>query len=167
MDHMLAEDGGGRLRRAREHRGKSLRDVTQRTKLSSAVVQAIERNDFQQPSRWHVPEGMCAPAVEGGLDPDQITADYCARFESSIEPAVPPRQADRQQRPIAQLAPDATTILRHSGTPGSASRASLMLPPGAARPTAMLDDASSPFVGASARGGSGRRSRIVAAARRG
>jgi cytoskeleton protein RodZ len=50
---MVSSDIGGRLRRAREHRGLSLRDVAARTKLSIPVLQAIERNDFAR-----LPGGM-------------------------------------------------------------------------------------------------------------
>src|SRR5688572_15490370 len=70
MAHLLTDDIGARLRRAREQRRWSLPDVAKRTKLSIDVLQAIERNDFAS-----LPGGMFRKAyvrmlaVEVGLDP--------------------------------------------------------------------------------------------------
>jgi cytoskeleton protein RodZ len=100
-------DIGGRLRRAREQRGLSLHDAAHLTKLSMSVLQAIERNDF--PS---LPGGMFRKAylrtlaVEVGLDPNEIAADYCARFEPPDEhPAIPDREAARHREWIKELNP--------------------------------------------------------------
>src|SRR5688500_447912 len=114
MEHLLTDDIGARLpddigarlRRAREHRRWSLADVAKRTKLSIDVLQAIERNDFAS-----LPGGMFRKAyvrmlaVEVGLDPNEIAADYCTQFESPIEPAVQDRQRGVEEKLIAQLAP--------------------------------------------------------------
>ena len=82
MDCSVTDDIGGRLRRAREQRGLSLHDVARRTKLTIPVVRAIERNDFTA-----LPGGMFHKAyvrtlaVEVGLNPSDIAADYCAWYE--------------------------------------------------------------------------------------
>ena len=98
MQHIVTGDIGGRLRSAREHRGMSLRDAAKQTKLSIAVLQAIERNDFAR-----LPGGMFRKAyvrtlaVEVGLDPNELAAQYCARFEPPIEAlAAPPPDAGRR-----------------------------------------------------------------------
>ena len=100
-------DIGGRLRRAREQRGLSLHDVATRTKLTIPVVRAIERNDFTA-----LPGGMFRKAyvrtlaVEVGLDPNDIAADYCACFEPPVEPpSVPRRGTAREEEWLNQLAP--------------------------------------------------------------
>jgi transcriptional regulator with XRE-family HTH domain len=86
-------DIGGRLRRARDQRGLSLRDTANATKLSIAVIQAIEGNDFAR-----LPGGMFRKAyvrtLAGvvGLDPDEMAADYCARFEPPSDPSTVPAQ---------------------------------------------------------------------------
>src|SRR5688572_10889175 len=87
MKHIVTDDIGGRLLRAREQRGLSLRDTAQRTKLSISVLQAIERNDFAS-----LPGGMFRKAylrtvaAEVGLNPNEVAADYCAQFEPPVEP---------------------------------------------------------------------------------
>ena len=107
MAHVVPEEIGGRLRSAREHRGMSLRDAAKRTKLSIAVLQAIERNDFAR-----LPGGMFRKAyvrtlaVEVGLDPNELAAQYCARFEPPIEVlAAPPPDAGRDEKLLQQLTP--------------------------------------------------------------
>lgn len=105
---MTAEgDVGGRLRRAREERGLSLRETAQRTKLSIYVLEAIERNDFAS-----LPGGMFRRAyvrtlaAELGLDPDAVAAEYSARFEPPIvQPSEPARQTELQAQLVEQLTP--------------------------------------------------------------
>lgn len=106
-------DIGGRLRRAREQRGLSLHDVATRTNLTIFVVRAIERNDFTA-----LPGGMFRKAyvrtlaVEVGLDPDDIAADYCAWFEPPVEPQpVPSLRSTRQEEWLNQLAPSRRRFL--------------------------------------------------------
>ncbi|MDO8681608.1 MAG: helix-turn-helix domain-containing protein [Acidobacteriota bacterium] len=99
MQHIMADDVGGRLRRAREQRGLSLRDAAHRTKLSIFTLEAIERNDFGR-----LPGGMFRKAyvrtlaAEVGLDPGELASEYCARFEPREEPAPPERPGRRVDR---------------------------------------------------------------------
>lgn len=102
----VSDDIGGRLRRAREQRGLSLHDVATRSKLTIPVVRAIERNDFTA-----LPGGMFRKAyvrtlaVEVGLNPNDIAADYCAWFEPPVEPpSVPSRGTTRQEEWLNKLA---------------------------------------------------------------
>ena len=112
-DCSVTDDIGGRLRRAREHRGLSLHDVATRTKLTIPVVRAIERNDFTA-----LPGGMFRKAyvrtlaVEVGLNPNDIAADYCAWFEPPVEPlSVPSRGTTREEEWVNQLAPSRRPFL--------------------------------------------------------
>jgi transcriptional regulator with XRE-family HTH domain len=103
IDH----DIGGRLRRAREQRGLSLRDAARETKLSVAVLQAIERNDFAR-----LPGGMFRKAYVrtlagvAGLDPDEMAAEYCEQFEPRPDPSAAPAQdAALHQALLRQVRP--------------------------------------------------------------
>ena len=107
----VRDDIGGRLREAREQRGLSLPDAARRTKLSIHVLQAIERNDFDS-----LPGGMFRKAYvrtladEVGLNPDELAADYCARFEPSADPpSAPPPPFTL---PVASIEPPSPAPLR-------------------------------------------------------
>ncbi len=86
-----ATDIGSRLRLAREQRGLSLRDIADTTKISTAALGAIERNDFAR-----LPAGVFrrayvqAFAVEVGLDAHELAREYLAKFETE-PPVEPPR----------------------------------------------------------------------------
>lgn len=87
MDDIATGDVGGRIGRARRERGLSLRDAAASTKLSAAVLRAIERNDFESlPGGLYRRAYLRTVAREVGLDPDEIAADYTAHFEPPIEP---------------------------------------------------------------------------------
>lgn len=145
MERIVTDDIGGRLRIAREHRGMSLRDVAKRTKLSIAVLQAIERNDFAS-----LPGGMFRKAyvrtlaAEVGLDPNEIAADYCAQFVPPLEPAVQDRHL--QQKLIEQLAPSPRRSIVTLAVLAASAAAWFMLQPGPVKPEVALDDAAGEFV---------------------
>jgi transcriptional regulator with XRE-family HTH domain len=136
----VTDDIGGRLQRAREHRGMSLRDAAARTKLPIAVLAAIERNDFAS-----LPGGMFRKAyvrtlaAEVGLDPDAIAAGYCARFERPIEPARHDRNDGRQQDLIAQLAPSRRRSIVTLAVLAATAVTWLMLQPRPAPPPMAFD----------------------------
>src|SRR5262245_47305788 len=72
---------GDKLRQARERRGVTLRQIADSTKLSVAVLDALERNDFSR-----LPGGIFSRAfvrsfaAEVGLDPEQMVRDFLAEF---------------------------------------------------------------------------------------
>jgi len=76
-----AGDFGGRLREARERRGMSLRQIANATKISVAVLEALERNDVSR-----LPGGIFGRAfvrsyaVEVGLDPERTIHEFITRF---------------------------------------------------------------------------------------
>jgi transcriptional regulator with XRE-family HTH domain len=106
MEHIVSDDIGGRLRRARECRGLSLADAARLTKLSLNVLQAIERNDFTS-----LPGGMFRKAyvrtlaAEFGLNPNELAADYCARFEPPVETTAVPNHDSAEEKWVRQLTP--------------------------------------------------------------
>jgi cytoskeletal protein RodZ len=84
---MTNEDIGGRLRRAREHRGLSLGDVARVTKLSTNVLRAIEHNDFASlPAGMYRKAYLRSVAAEVGLNPHDIAAEYHALYEPAADP---------------------------------------------------------------------------------
>ena len=144
MEHIPTGDIGARLRLAREHRRWSLPDVAKRTKLSLDVLQAIERNDFAR-----LPGGMFRKAyvrmlaVEVGLDPNEIAADYCAQFEPPIEPAVQDQQHGLQEKLIDQLAPSPRRSFVAVAALAGAAAAWFMLQPRPVTPAMPSVDATS------------------------
>ncbi len=77
-------DFGGKLRLARERRGISLRQIAASTKISVAVLEALERNDLSK-----LPGGIFSRAfvrsyaIEVGLDPDETVHEFLERFQAS------------------------------------------------------------------------------------
>lgn len=75
-------DFGGRLRAARERRGISLRQVAASTKISTASLEALERDDISR-----LPEGIFrraivrAYAAEIGLPPEDTLREFLAIHE--------------------------------------------------------------------------------------
>src|SRR5947209_12811484 len=78
---------GQMLRDARERRGVSLRTIADATKISVAVLEALERNDVSR-----LPGGIFSRAfvrsyaVEVGLDPDTTIQEFVAQFPHDAGP---------------------------------------------------------------------------------
>lgn len=117
MDEPVTADIGDRLRDARVRRGMSLRDAAERTKLTIAVLQAIERNDFAR-----LPDGMYRKAYvrslarEVGLDPREMAAAYDRQFPPAADPATTAggdvfRREDEWARQLAPRRPSLITLL--------------------------------------------------------
>src|SRR3954454_15156643 len=72
---------GGRIRDARERRGISLRQIANATKISVAVLEALERDDVSK-----LPGGIFGRAfvrsyaVEVGLDPEAAIQEFITHF---------------------------------------------------------------------------------------
>jgi cytoskeletal protein RodZ len=87
-------DFGGKLRAARERRGISLRQIANATKISVAVLEALERNDISR-----LPGGIFGRAfvrsyaVEVGLDPETTIQDFIAQFPADSVTAGHPTSA--------------------------------------------------------------------------
>ena len=77
----IPTDFGTKLRDARERRGVSLRTIADATKISVAVLEALERNDVSR-----LPGGIFSRAfvrsyaVEIGLDPEATIQEFVAQF---------------------------------------------------------------------------------------
>lgn len=107
MDQPATEDIGGRLRRAREARGRSLQDVAAVTRLSVHTLRAIERNEFTKlPDGIYRKAYLRTVAAEVGLDPDAIGADFDAWRDRHIDTsAIVPAHDTRDEKWIRELTP--------------------------------------------------------------
>ena len=98
-------DFGARLREARERRGITLRQIAERTKISMAALEALERSDASKlPSGIFGRSFVRSYASEVGLDPDATLRDFLDRF---AEPrfAVVPRMSATPAEPAVGPAP--------------------------------------------------------------
>lgn len=74
-------DFGSKLREARERKGVTLRQIANRTKISLAALEALERNDISR-----LPGGIFSRAfvrsyaTEVGLDPETTIQDFIEQF---------------------------------------------------------------------------------------
>jgi cytoskeleton protein RodZ len=93
---------GGRLRDARERRGVSLRQIANATKISVAVLDALERDDISK-----LPGGIFGRAfvrsyaVEVGLDPDATIQDFITHFPNDSVVAGHPAASNRDEDGVA------------------------------------------------------------------
>lgn len=103
---------GSELRQAREQRGVSLRDLSERTKVRTSTLRAIEADDWQ-----HLPGGVITRgflklyAREVGVDPDGIAERYAALVASAESDGTGEGSAPAGQGPA-----------RHDRPPGGPSR---------------------------------------------
>jgi len=75
------DDFGSRLRAAREGKGISLREIATRTKISPAVLEALERNDTSRlPGGIFTRAFVRAYAIEVGIEPETAIQDFIAAF---------------------------------------------------------------------------------------
>lgn len=107
-------DFGPRMKRAREARGITLRQIAENTKLSVRALEALERNDISQ-----LPGGIFSRAFvrsyasEVGMDPEQSVKDFITQFpHDSVTIGTPHEPPDidnepRERRRLGVL----TTIL--------------------------------------------------------
>ena len=74
-------DFGTKMKRLREERGVTLRQIADATKISIGALQALERNDISR-----LPGGIFSRAfvrsyaAEVGLDPEQTIRDFLLQF---------------------------------------------------------------------------------------
>jgi cytoskeleton protein RodZ len=147
MEQTVACDIGGQLRQAREQRGLSLSDASRLTKLSIKVLQAIERNDFTSlPGGMYRKAYLRTLAAEVGLNPTEVVAAYCERFEPPVETlAVPNHGADLQDKWIEQLTPSPQRSIVTLAAMAASAVAWFMFHSGPVGATVPLDYAASEF----------------------
>ena len=110
VEHPKA-DFGGRMRRLREERGVTLRQIADRTKLSVSALEALERNDISRLPGGIFSRGFVRSyAIEIGLDPEQTVKDFIVQFPTDSvslgSPHVPVEDytaTDSRRRPLAVI----------------------------------------------------------------
>ncbi len=74
-------DFGIKMRRLREERGVSLRQIADVTRISVSVLEALERNDMSRlPGGIYSRAFVRSYAIEVGLDPEQTVRDFLVQF---------------------------------------------------------------------------------------
>jgi len=157
----MSLDVGTKLRDARERRGVSLRAMAGATKISMAVLEALERNDVSRlPGGIFTRSFVRAYAVEVGLDPEATIQEFVAQFphdsvtagHAGARPTEPRDTFERDRRIatavvrlIAVSVPIAGVLL-YFGMGLHRAATSIESPPAAARATAPSADANPPAV---------------------
>jgi cytoskeleton protein RodZ len=106
-------DVGTKLRRAREARGISLRQVAAATKISVSVLEALERNDISR-----LPGGIFSRAfvrsyaVEIGLDAEQAVRDFIDQFPHDSVVAGSPHVPQEDHEAIESSRQSAQTAVK-------------------------------------------------------
>ena len=84
-----AVEFGARLRRAREERGLSLREIAQTTKMPVSALERLERDDPSRlPGGIYIRSFVRAYAAAVGLDPARTLSDFFEKFPELAVPAV-------------------------------------------------------------------------------
>jgi cytoskeletal protein RodZ len=83
-------DIGSKLQKVRVDKGISLREISNATKISPHILEALERNDLARlPGGIFARGYLRAYAAELGLDPEQIVSEFRNRVEAPPEPRLP------------------------------------------------------------------------------
>ena len=95
-------DFGTRMKRSREERGVSLRQIADVTRISVVALEALERNEISRLPGGIFSRGIVRSyALQVGLDPEQAVRDFLASFpEDSVTVGSPhARRDDLDDRP--------------------------------------------------------------------
>lgn len=107
-------DIGSELRHARERRGLSLHDLSDRTKIGVSGLRAIENNEIERlPGGIFTRGFLKAYALEVGLDPTDLADRYISQFEPPAEDAA--TAAEREVLSDHYAEPGAATVSEYSG----------------------------------------------------
>ena len=108
---------GKKLREAREHRGVSLRQIADSTKIAVSILDALERNDISR-----LPGGIFGRAFvrsfasEVGLDPETTIQEFIAQFpQDSVTVGHPPSERTGDNESLESDRRLASTFLRLIG----------------------------------------------------
>lgn len=83
----MPRDFGATLRREREGRGISLREIATTTKISVGSLEALERNQVKRlPGGVFTRSFVRSYAVQVGLDPDQTLQEFLTAFPDVQRP---------------------------------------------------------------------------------
>ena len=106
-------DFGTKMKRAREARGVSLRQIATATKISVAALEALERNDISR-----LPGGIFSRAfvrsyaIQVGLDPEDTVRDFLTQFPHDSVTAGSPHVPQEDHEAIESDRQSAQTALK-------------------------------------------------------
>ena len=104
---------GTTMRRAREKRGISLRQIATATKISVGALEALERNDISR-----LPGGIFSRAivrsyaVEVGLDPEDTIREFITQFPHDSVTAGSPHVPQEDHAAIESDRESAATVVK-------------------------------------------------------
>ncbi len=112
MDDRFAPDFGSRLKRAREARRVSLREIANATKISVGALEALERNDISRLPGGIFSRGIVRSyALEVGLDPEDTVRDFIEQFPTDSVTAGSPHVPTEDHAAIESDRRSAETVL--------------------------------------------------------
>jgi cytoskeletal protein RodZ len=96
----LRPDFGMKMKRQREERGVTLRQIADATKISMGSLEALERNDISRlPGGIFSRAFVRAYALEIGLDPEQTVRDFLVQFPHDSVTAGSPHAPQERHAP--------------------------------------------------------------------
>ena len=106
-------DFGTRLREARERRGIPLRQIADRTKISVASLEALERGDTARlPGGIFGRSFVRSYAAEVGLDPDATVREFLDQFSADPRFAAVAEMSAAEVEPAGRPGAAASTVLK-------------------------------------------------------
>jgi len=112
MNDRAASDFGPRLKRAREARGVSLREIATATKISVGALEALERNDISRLPGGIFSRGIVRSySLEVGLDPEETVRDFIDQFPTDAVTAGSPHVPTEDHAAIESDRHSAETVL--------------------------------------------------------
>jgi cytoskeletal protein RodZ len=105
-------DFGMKMKRLREERGVSLRQIADATKLSVGALEALERNDIERlPGGIYSRAFVRSYAIEVGLDPEQTVRDFMVQFPHDSVTAGSPHAPQQGHTPRTRRRGSAVAIV--------------------------------------------------------
>ena len=96
-------DFGVKMKRLREERGVSLRQIADVTKLSVGALEALERDDISRlPGGIYSRAFVRSYALEIGLDPEQSVRDFMLQFPHESVTAGSPHAPQQGYTPLTR-----------------------------------------------------------------
>src|SRR5262245_21895041 len=116
MTERAAPDFGSKLKRAREERGISLRQIATATKISVSALEALERNDISRLPGGIFSRGIVRSyATEVGLDAEATIRDFITQFPHDSVTQGSPHVPQEDHAAIESNRESALTVLKLLG----------------------------------------------------
>ena len=112
MVEQVKPDFGMKMKRLREERGVSLRQIADATKIGLRALEALERNDISRlPGGIFSRSFVRSYAIEIGLDPEQTVRDFILQFPHDSVTAGSPHAPQEGRAPHKRSRGNAVAIV--------------------------------------------------------